>query len=79
MGYAMREIARVWVEASLWEQNRMATEIEIRKGVFLPFYSCEFDSLTCDKILTAIERAVQCGARESESNRAILWVENPRS
>ncbi|WP_141654378.1 hypothetical protein [Candidatus Nitrospira nitrosa] len=57
----------------------MATEIEIRKGGFLPFYSREFDSLTCNKILTAIERAVQSGARESGRNRAILWVENPRS
>ena len=46
MGYAMREIARVWVEASLWEQNLMPTEIGIHKGVFLRFYSLEFDSLT---------------------------------
>ncbi len=43
----MREIARVWVEASLWEQNLLATEIGIHKGVFLRFYSIEFDSLTC--------------------------------
>lgn len=75
----MREIAGVWEEAALWEQNLMATEIGICKGVFLRFYSREFDSLTCGKILAAIERTVQSGTRESESNRVILWVENPRS
>jgi hypothetical protein len=63
MGCAMRDTARALVEASLREQNPLATEAEIRKGVFLRFYGHEFDPPTRDKILAAIERAAQAGAR----------------
>ncbi|MBM4138601.1 MAG: hypothetical protein FJ244_03860 [Nitrospira sp.] len=37
MGCAMRNTARKLVEASLMEQNLLATEAKIRKGVFLRF------------------------------------------
>jgi hypothetical protein len=57
MGCAMRDTARKLVEASLREQNPLATEAEIRKGVFLRFYGHEFDAPTRDKILAAIEHA----------------------
>lgn len=57
MGCAMRDTARTLVEASLREQNPLATEAEIRKGVFLRFYGHEFDAPTRDKILAAIEHA----------------------
>lgn len=59
MGCAMRDTARAFVEASLRERDPQATEATIRKGLFLRFYGHEFDAPTCDKILTAIERAVQ--------------------
>jgi hypothetical protein len=58
MGCAMRDTARKLVEASLREENPLATEAEIRKGVFLRFYGHEFDALTRDKILATIEQAV---------------------
>ena len=59
MGCAMRDTARAFVEASLREQDPQATEVTIRKGLFLRFYGHEFDAPTCDKILAAIERAAQ--------------------
>ena len=59
MGCAMRDTARAFVEASLRERDPQATEATIRKGLFLRFYGHEFDAPTRDKILTAIERAVQ--------------------
>ncbi len=63
MGCAMRDTARAVVEASLREQNRQATEAEIRKGVFLRFYGHEFDAATRDKILASIEQAAKSGTR----------------
>ena len=63
MGCAMRDTARALVEASLREQNPLATEAEIRKGVFLRFYGHEFDAATRDKILAAIEQAAKSGPR----------------
>ena len=59
MGCAMRDTARAFVEASLRERDPQATEVTIRIGLFLRFYGHEFDAPTRDKILTAIERAVQ--------------------
>lgn len=56
MGCAMRDTARAFVEASLREQDPQATEVEIRKGLFLRFYGHEFDAPTRDKILAAIEQ-----------------------
>jgi hypothetical protein len=61
MGCAMRDTARALVEASLREYNPLATEAEIRKGVFLRFYGHEFDAPIRDKILAAIERASKSG------------------
>ncbi len=63
MGCAMRDTARKLVEASLREQNPLATEADIRKGVFLRFYGHEFDAPTCDKILASIEQAAKSGTR----------------
>ncbi|MBS0167136.1 MAG: hypothetical protein JSR29_13705 [Nitrospira sp.] len=59
----MRDTACALVEASLREQNPLATEAEIRKGVFLRFYGHEFDDPTRDKILAAIERAAKSAPR----------------
>lgn len=59
MACAMRDTARKLVEAFLREQNPLATEAEIRKGVFLRFYGHEFDAPTCAKILAAIEQAAR--------------------
>lgn len=63
MGCAMRDMARALVEASLREQNPLATEAEIRKGVFLRFYGHEFDAPTRDKILAAIEQVAKSAPR----------------
>jgi hypothetical protein len=63
MGCAMRDTALKPVEASLREQNPLAGEAEIRKGVFLRFYGHEFDAPTRAKILAAIEQAVTSGIR----------------
>lgn len=57
MGCAMRDTAKAFVEASLREQDPQATEVDIRKGLFLRFYGHEFDAPTRDKILAAIEQA----------------------
>ena len=65
MGCAMRDTARRFVEASLREQNPLATEGEIRQGVFLRFYGHEFDGPTRDKILTAIEQAATGNSKDS--------------
>jgi len=59
MGCAMRDTARAFVEASLREQDPLASEATIRKGLFLRFYGHEFEASTRDKILAAIERAAQ--------------------
>jgi len=55
MGCAMRDTARVFVEASLREHDPQATVEAIRKGLFLRFYGHEFDHETRAKILVAIE------------------------
>jgi hypothetical protein len=65
MGCAMRDTARAFVEASLREQNPQATEVDIRKGLFLRFYGHEFDAPTRDRILIAIEQAPSQGNRGS--------------
>ena len=57
MGCAMRDTARAFVEASLQAQNPQATEVDIRKGLFLRFYGHEFDAPTRARILAAIEHA----------------------
>lgn len=63
MGCAMRDSARVLVEASLREQDPHATVETIRKGVFLRFYGHEFDAESRAKILAAIESATHPVAR----------------
>ncbi len=62
MGCGMRDTARALVEAFLRQENPLATEAEVRKGVFLRFYGHEFDATTRDKILAAIERTAQSDA-----------------
>lgn len=62
MGCAMRDTARAFVEASLREQDPNATEVTIRKGVFLRFYGHEFDARPRAKILAAIEHASHSSA-----------------
>lgn len=56
MGCAMRDSARVIVEASLRAQDPRATVETIRKGLFLRFYGHEFDAVTRANILAAIEQ-----------------------
>lgn len=68
MGCAMRDTARAFVEASLWEQNPQSAEVDIRKGVFLRFYGHEFDAATQDKILIVIEQATESAM--DRNNRA---------
>lgn len=63
MGCAMRDTVRALVEASLRDQNPLATAAEILKGVFLRFYGHECDAPTRDKILAAIEQAAKSGPR----------------
>ncbi len=57
MGCAMRDSARMIVEASLRADDPQATAQTIRKGPFLRFYGHEFDADTRAKILAAIDRA----------------------
>jgi hypothetical protein len=56
MGCAMRDSARMIVEASLRAKDPQATAQTIRKGLFLRFYGHEFDADTHAKILAAIDR-----------------------
>jgi hypothetical protein len=58
MGCAMRDTARILVEASIREQDPRATSETIRKGLFLRFYGHEFDAESRARILAAIETAV---------------------
>lgn len=62
----MRDTARAFVEASLLEQDPRATTATIRKGLFLRFYGHEFDALTREKILAAIEQAAGPGSRNQQ-------------
>ena len=55
MGCAMRETARILVEASIRKQDPQATPEAVRKGLFLRFYGQEFDAKSREKILAAIE------------------------
>ena len=55
MGCAMRDTARILVEASIREQDPQATSETIRKGLFLRFYGHEFDAESRARILAAIE------------------------
>jgi hypothetical protein len=57
MGCAMRDTARALVEAYLRERDPEATDVTIRKGLFLRFYGHEFDAESRTKILAAIEVA----------------------
>lgn len=57
MGCAMRDSARLIVEASLRANDPHATVGTIRQGLFLRFYGHEFDDPTRAKILAAIEKA----------------------
>lgn len=57
MGCAMRDSARMIVEASLRANDPQATVGAIRKGLFLRLYGHEFDAETHAKIIAAIDRA----------------------
>lgn len=59
MGCAMRDSARMIVEAALRAQDPHATVGTIRQGLFLRFYGHEFDAVTRAKVLAAIEQAAQ--------------------
>ena len=63
MGCAMRDSARMIVEASLRADDPQAMVQTIRKGLFLRFYGHEFDADTRAKILAAIDRAAQPTSR----------------
>ena len=63
MGCAMRDSARMIVEASLRANDPQATVQTIRKGLFLRFYGHEFDADTRAKVLAAIDRAVHLTSR----------------
>ena len=63
MGCAMRETARALVEASIREQDPHATPESVRKGLFLRFYGHEFNAVSREKILAAIESAIHPVAR----------------
>lgn len=63
MGCAMRDTARILVEASIREQDPQATSETIRKGLFLRFYGHEFDAESRARILAAIETATHSVAK----------------
>ena len=63
MGCAMRDSARMIVEASLRANDPQATAQTIRKSLFLRFYGHEFDAGTRAKILAAIDRAAHPTSR----------------
>jgi hypothetical protein len=57
MGYAMRDPARTFVEASLREKNPDTTVAAIREGPFLRFYGHESDASMSARSLMAIDEA----------------------
>jgi hypothetical protein len=63
MGCAVRDSARMIVEASLRADDPQAMVQTIRKGLFLRFYGHEFDADTRAKILAAIDRAAHPASR----------------
>lgn len=56
MGCSMHATAQALVKASILEKDAQASSPTIRRGLFLRFYGSDFDPVTREKIIRALEK-----------------------